>query len=379
VGQQWNVLGRRRWLLIGLAWAIPWISPGDTLSSIRTVFVIVMENNNWSSIEGSTNAPYINGTLLPMASFCEAYYNPPGVHPSLSGYLWLEAGTNFGIFDDNPPYLDHLSCTNHLVTLLQNAGVSWKAYQEDIAGDTVPLGDYYNYAVRHDPFVYFDDITGTNTPTWPYGIAHIRPYAELTGDLTNNTVARYNFITPNVCHDMHDICAPLLNPVQQGDTWLAAEVPKIMASAAYTNNGALFITWDESGIGDGPIGLLALSPLAWGNGYSNHLYYTHSSLVRTVQEIFGVAPLLNDAANARDLSDLFYYYGFRNIMSAPAGGISLTAVGIVPGMTNIIQATSDLSEWTAIGTNCVSTNTFTFLDYSVTNVATRFYRLQQQP
>jgi hypothetical protein len=92
-----------------------------------------------------------------------------------------------------------------------------------------------------------------------------------------------------------------------------------------------------------------------------------------------VAPLLNDAANARDLSDLFYYYGFRNIMSAPAGGISLTAVGIVPGMTNIIQATSDLSEWTAIGTNCVSTNTFTFLDYSVTNVATRFYRLQQQP
>src|SRR5260370_11805093 len=37
-------------------------------------------------------------------------------------------------------------------------------------------------------------------------IAHGRPYAELASDLAANAVARYNFITPNVCDDMHDKC-----------------------------------------------------------------------------------------------------------------------------------------------------------------------------
>jgi len=81
------------------------------------------------------------------------------------------------------------------VTLLQNAGISWKTYQEDISGTYVPLTATNAYAPRHNPFVYFDDVTGTNNPNWAYGIAHIRPYSELAADLTNRTVARYNFIT----------------------------------------------------------------------------------------------------------------------------------------------------------------------------------------
>ena len=119
-------------------------------------------------------------------------------------------------------------------------------------------------------------------------------------------MSRYNFITPNLCDDMHDSCAPTNDPVKQGDTWLSTEVPKILASSAYKNNGALFITWDEAATGDGPIGMIVLSPLAKGGGYSNAIHYTHSSTVRTVQEIFRVQPpFLRDAANATDLSDLF--------------------------------------------------------------------------
>src|SRR5439155_1076104 len=72
-------------------------------STIRTVFLILMENTDWSSISGSASAPYINRKLLPIASHAEQYYNPPNMHPSLPNYLWLEAGTNFGILDDNDP------------------------------------------------------------------------------------------------------------------------------------------------------------------------------------------------------------------------------------------------------------------------------------
>ena len=51
--------------------------------------------------------------------------------------------------------------------------------------------------------------------------------------------------------------------------------------------------------------MIVLSPHAKGQGYSNTLHYTHSSTLRTIQEIFGVTPFLGDAANAADLSDLF--------------------------------------------------------------------------
>jgi hypothetical protein len=104
---------------------------------------------------------------------------------------------------------------------------------------------------------------------------------------------------------MHDSCSPTNDPVKQGDTWLSTEVPKILASSVYKNNGALFITWDEAATGDGPVGMIVLSPLAKGGGYNNAIHYTQSSTVRSVQEIFRVQPpFLRDAANATDLSDL---------------------------------------------------------------------------
>src|SRR5205814_8970305 len=91
---------------------------------IHAVFLILMENYAWSSIHNSPSAPYINHTLLPLASHAEQYYTPPNLRPSLPNYLSLEAGTNLGILDDNYPSSDHHSATSHPVTLLQAAGVS---------------------------------------------------------------------------------------------------------------------------------------------------------------------------------------------------------------------------------------------------------------
>jgi hypothetical protein len=108
------------------------------------------------------------------------------------------------ILDDNSPTSDHQSTTQHFARQLENSGLSWKAYEEDIGGTDCPLTDIGGYAVRHNPFVYFDDMTDAESTTSAYCIAHVRPYAELTGDLQQNQVARYNFITPNLCHDMHD-------------------------------------------------------------------------------------------------------------------------------------------------------------------------------
>ncbi len=350
-----------------------------TLPPVQTVFVIVLENHDWSDFKGSADAPFLNGTLLPQASHCEQYYNPPGLHPSEPNYLWLEAGTNFGVFDDNDPILNHQNTTNHLAAQLRRAGITWETYQEDIAGDVVPLSAINGYAPKHNPFVYFDDVTGTNDPHDAYGLTHIRPCTELAGDLTNNSVARYNFISPNLCDDGHDTCPPQNNPVRQTDDWLASEVPKILNSAAYSNNGALFITWDESEVGDGPIGMILLSPLARGGGYFTAAHYTHSSLLRTIQGIFGVSPWLGDAANATDLSDLFQPLAIRSVNVTNNGAFCLDIIGVRPGTTNFVEASTNLMTWNCISTNSSSKLSFSITDRTATNHNWQFYRVRQVP
>jgi hypothetical protein len=285
-----------------LTWTIGTSAPKPF---IQNVFIILLENHNWSQISGSSSAPYINNTLLTQGAHAENYNNVPGIHPSLPNYLWLEAGTNFGILSDGLPSSLHQSSTQHLVTLLQNAGVSWRAYQEGISGTTCPLTVTGLYAPKHNPMVFFDDVTNSNNASSANCISHERPYTQLATDLSSNQVARYNFITPNLCDDGHNPsgCSST-DEVKNTDNWLAANVPAILNSAAYKNGGALFITWDESEGGDHPIGMMVMSPHAKA-GYASHVSLSHSSTLRTMEEIFSVGPFLGDAANANDLSDLF--------------------------------------------------------------------------
>jgi hypothetical protein len=315
-----NVATRAAWAVLSIAILTLAVAtragPGRTVSAasqpskpahhtIHTVFIIMMENHNWSSIETSRSAPYIRRTLLRLGAHATQYYNPPSNHPSLPNYLWLESGTNFGISNDDPPSANHQGTTKHLVSILRKHGISWKSYQEGISGTACPLTSANLYAPKHDPFVYFDDVTGANNRRSAYCIAHVRPYSELSRDLRSaSTTARYNFITPNLCDDMHDTCAPVDDSIKQGDTWLAAAVPKILNSAAYKRGGALFITWDEGEGSDGPIGMIVLSPYAK-KGYANSVQYTHSSTLRTVERIFNLRPYLGGAAHSNDLGNLF--------------------------------------------------------------------------
>jgi hypothetical protein len=281
----------------------------QTTSVIQTVFILLMENHDWREIQDNPSAAYINGQLLPQSSYTSQYFNPPGIHPSLPNYLWLEAGTNFGIRDDGLPRVHHQATSDHLATLLENAGISWKTYQEGITGTDCPLTVRGHYAPKHNPFVYFDDLTDTIDPQSLHCIQNVRPYSELADDLASGNVAQYNFITPDQCHDMHDSSGcDTTDSVFNGDVWLSNEIPQILGSDAFNNGGALFITWDEGESDDGPIGMIVLSPFAVGGGYQNSIPYSHSSTLRTFQEIFNVTPLLGDAANATSLSDLFVTY-----------------------------------------------------------------------
>ena len=158
----------------------------DGKDGIKTVFVIAMENHNWTQpanqftggiqqIFQNPNAPFINslvnGTatavingrqvnISEQTAFATNYRNVlatagrdnPHIHPSEPNYIWAEAGTNFGVFNDNDPFAPAsgtgrsatrtINCT---LRLFDQCGASWKSYQEDI--DLVPDGTSFDNVV----------------------------------------------------------------------------------------------------------------------------------------------------------------------------------------------------------------------------------------
>jgi phosphatidylinositol-3-phosphatase len=290
---------------------------GGTSSSgpIKHVFVITMENESAAAIYGSASAPYING-LLPAAARANAFADPlPDAIPSEPHYVWMEAGTNHfsdATFttDADPSAKNSTASTAHLSSQMDAASprVSWLSYQEGLNASTgaCPVRSSGFYAAKHDPYVFFQDVAG-NPPSPSSGpcAARHRAYtaAGLAQDLQRGTVAQYNFISPNVCHDMHGgTGCPGSDDIRSGDDWLAAALPPLIAYAN-ANDGVIFIVWDEPVGGSTLIPFVAIGPQVK-PGYASSVRFTHSSLTKTVEEIFGL-PLLPAVASANDLSDLF--------------------------------------------------------------------------
>ncbi len=357
-----------------LAGAVLAGSAGARAGTLDDVFVIDMENHNATQpssvpspqpIYGNPAAPYINSLITPgnpnsaQASYAPNYYNvAPGVHPSLPNYLWQEQGTNNGVFNDNMPFGPggaNQGNRSNLSGLLQANGISWKSYQEDTNINTttgkvlpqsqwtVPLtnqagtfasgtnpyngSNQYNFATKHDGQLYFNATNGSGDPTTANpSLSHYAPLQQLSADLASNNVARYTLITPDQFNDMHTALTNGFTyngvhytgdpaAIAQGDNFLSMIVPQIMASQAYKNNGAIVIWFDETENGDSnqfTLPEIILSPLAKGNAYASPLSYTHSSDLKSLEELFGVydpntGGFLGDAntPGTNDLADLF--------------------------------------------------------------------------
>jgi hypothetical protein len=263
------------------------------------------------------DAPYFN-SLMMMGAHATAYETH--IHPSEPNYVWLEAGDNLNITSDNDPtgnQPNQLMTTDHLSRQLETAGISWRAYVENIDGTSCPLASSGDFAVKHTPQLFFSDETDNFATSSPTCIEHVRPFSQLATDLMTGTQARYNFITPNLCDDMHgalDCGLGNLTLVANGDTWLMNHVPTILGSDAFMHGGLLVILWDEGDeplfqtASDGPLPILLLGNMVKAN-YPSNATYTHSSTLKTFQEIFGV-PLLRGAADpaTNDLSDMFTHF-----------------------------------------------------------------------
>lgn len=287
-----------------------------TAGTNKHVFVITMENESAAAIYGNSDAPYINGTLVPKYARANAFTDPlPDSVPSEPHYVWMESGTNtFGdatfLTDADPSASNSTKSTAHLVTQMAGANppVSWLSVQEGLDSSTglCPIHSSGFYVAKHDPFVFFQDIAGSPPSTGNALCAdHHRAYTTATfaQALADKTVAAYNFITPNVCNDMHGASnCPSSDNIASGDRWLAANLPPII-DFVNAEGGVIFIVWDEPVGGSTLIPFMAIGPHVKA-GYANAITYNHGSLTRSIEEIYGL-PILPTVAQNNDFSDLF--------------------------------------------------------------------------
>ncbi|HEY2161387.1 MAG TPA: alkaline phosphatase family protein, partial [Solirubrobacteraceae bacterium] len=148
------------------------------------VAVIVMENEELSDIIGSPDAPYIN-SLARRYALARSMYAI--AHPSLPNYLALTGGSTFGIDSDCTGCDVHATS---IVDQLEPAGLSWKAYMEDLPHPCFTGAGSGDYAKKHDPFAYYTRITNN-----PARCNRIVPLSQLAVDERTGALPRYIWIT----------------------------------------------------------------------------------------------------------------------------------------------------------------------------------------
>lgn len=317
---------------------------------IGHLFTIVLENHDASATFGpSSPAPYLARTLRRRGAFVPGYYGTG--HRSLPNYLALISGqpanpaTSADCTTFSPLAIASLPprgvaigqgcvyprAVQTIAGQLERRGLRWRAYMEDLARARAPVGPGGcphptiggpdpdtsarpdgQYATRHDPFVYFRSVTASRDCG-----EHVVDLGRLRADLRNESATpTYSFISPDLCADGHDaICADGRSPGGYAgiEAFLRLWVPRIEASAAYRDHGAILITFDESDedasscceqrpgpnfgslataaeFGGGRVGAIVLSPCT-APGTISRRHYNHYAALAWAEDNFGLPRL----------------------------------------------------------------------------------------
>jgi hypothetical protein len=343
---------------LGSAQAAPG-AKDESVPRYAHVVVIVEENKDYAQIVDPASAPNIAALA---AKYGDATQFFGEVHPSEGNYVALLGGDTFGIHDDDafyckpgatdpfcpgaaaPGYADHTAHAPHLGGQLAAVGLTWKGYYESlpkpgslavIASD--PSFDNGTrktalYASKHSGFLNFADVQHD-----PKRGEHIVDFRQFEADLAADQLPNFALIVPNQCNEMHGLHGPGVpadcdgaNPaalIARGDRVVGDLVKRLQATATWRSpdNMAIVITFDEGAHGTRE-GCCAVTPAAASNFGGGHIPtivitnhgprglrdatpYNHYSLLRTLEDVFGVKEHLAHAADAdkgvKPMVDLF--------------------------------------------------------------------------
>jgi phosphatidylinositol-3-phosphatase len=318
------------------------------------IFVIVEENKDYRQVMDPSKAPNI-AQLAKTYGIATHFYAE--VHPSEGNYVAIVSGDTHGINNDDayfcrpgsknvlcekvarPGYVNHTLTAPHIGTQLEQAGLTWKGYYESIpspgslattAGDTA-FGSFAQtwqlYASKHSGFINFASVQNS-----PHRAQELVGFDRLDADLASGHIPSFALVVPNQCNEMHGLdptdyppsiaaripadCSHNNIPglISRGDAQVKKLVDKIQASPVWNapQNVAIVITFDE-GSSDTPEGCCGIDPKSAANFGGGHIPtivitnhgprgvldatpYSHYSLLRTIEDAFGIHEYLGHSA-----------------------------------------------------------------------------------
>jgi hypothetical protein len=315
------------------------------------IFVIIEENHTTDEIIGNAAAPTLT-KLAKEYGFASNFYALR--HPSEPNYVALVGGDTFGIADDDAfycrpgksdwgceksgraGYVDHTVSGASLVDQLTRKGLNWKGYFEDIPAPGSPAYRWPSaqqpaagkpdslYAVKHNGFMTFK-----NVQDLPDRAQRIVGFDMLEHDIAAGTLPNFAHIVPNQCNDMHglhghdvpDDCTGKNSAglISRADKVLDRIVSAIRRSRQWNSveNNAIVITFDENDddtASSHPNGCCGLDPTGTANpgggwiptivitnhgprGLNDPTPYNHYSLLRTIEDAFGLSGHLRHAGD----------------------------------------------------------------------------------
>jgi hypothetical protein len=244
----------------------------------NNVIVVILENRSYEGIIGRSQAPYINGTLVPEAALMTNSHAT--THPSEPNYLALFSGSTQGVTNDSCPRA--FSTENAGVELIK-AGKTFAGFSESMPRNGYTACSFRQYARKHNPWVNFTNVPATSNLVY-------------TGFVTPPPTLA--IVVPNLCNDMHD-CS-----TKTGDAWLAKNAPAMLRYNE-AHDGLLILTWDEAepdASGTNRIATLLIGPMIRPGRYDERV--THYSVLHTIEAIAGI-PCSGNACAAPILEQMW--------------------------------------------------------------------------
>jgi phosphatidylinositol-3-phosphatase len=195
-------------------------------TSIRHVITVVLESENGASV--LQNAPF-ERYLAEKYAYASDYYAI--CHPAAPNYLAMTSGASWQCGSDR--YTTY--STTNVADLVQGAGLTWGAYMQSMSAPCTTRNSG-EYAVRHDPFVYYSDIVDNLSRC----DSHVLNLTSWSSAVASGNIPNYAFIVPNVLDDGQDTNATY------ADTWLQGWLSPLL-NDSFASSSVFFIVYDESG------------------------------------------------------------------------------------------------------------------------------------
>ncbi len=319
------------------------------------VMVVMMENEAYSDLIGSADAPNINQLAQDYGVATQSYAI---AHPSLPNYLEMISGSSWGVTDDGTPQSENLSAADSTIAnQLEAAGIPWRAYLEDMpsagytggdTGGTDPYGGDY-YLQHHNPFVYFPAVTSL-----PDFAANVVPFTNMTSDLNSATPPAFVWVTPNAVDDMHDGPAMADGDTvpTAGDAWLGGFIGSVQASSWYAAGGQIIVQWDEgassdtSGVGTAVPGgghtvSLVVSSALQASPQQDATSVNTAGVLHSIERVYGLPSLLDAGNSSNGNIDSMMTLSPPTVTGvSPPSGFTTGATSVTITGTNFTGATA---------------------------------------